>query len=269
MNKKTAAALAAGLVLCTAAAAGSSAASDDGSPDPAVVLLPGGVSRMLAQERETESVPEEESETEFDWSVYASDVQESSGFTLDESYIEAYGEEVCSNMIFYGDSRVVGMSYTIGGNYYVGMEGAGYDWMRGEGLTDLEKMMADHPDADVVFCFGVNDPGNSGAYIDFFGSMQDKYPERRFWYLSVNPVYDGISSANGYNARNGQIEDFNAQIQAAFPDRYIDSWSYLKEYGYNAQDGVHYDGDTYFAIQNFCWRAITQKLDMEKEKETE
>ena len=80
-------------------------------------------------------------------------------------------------------------------------------------------------------------------------------------------MYDGISASNGYNARNEQIDSFNARIREAFPDRYIDSGSYLKEYGYNARDGVHYDGDTYFAIQNFCWRAITQKLEEEQETE--
>ena len=224
--------------------------------------VPGGVSTML-QEAETE--------TEMDWGAYVSGVEAVDGsFSLDEQFIEAYGEESCSNMIFYGDSRVVGMSYTIGGNYYVGMVGAGYDWMQGEGLPDLERMMSEHPDADIVFCFGVNDPGNIESYIQFFNMIQQQYPDRRFWYLSVNPVYDGISSENGYFARNAQIESFNARLQEAFPDRYIDSWSYLKEYGYNAQDGVHYDGDTYFAIQNFCWRAITQKLDEQaQEMETE
>ena len=64
--------------------------------------VPGGVSTML-QEAETE--------TEMDWGAYVSGVEAVDGsFSLDEQFIEAYGEESCSNMIFYGDSRVVGMS---------------------------------------------------------------------------------------------------------------------------------------------------------------
>ena len=244
--------------------------------------LPGGVSAQLhaqaAAEEQAEEAADKQSgdpvgealtdtDPETEWSIPEED-EDFSDFHLDLEYIDAYGEEYCSDIIFYGDSRVVGMSYTIGGDHYVGKEGAGYDWMQGEGMSYLTSQMNENPDSDIVFCFGVNDPGNIDQYIRFFQSMVETYPERRFWFLSVNPVYDGISASHGYNARNEQIDTFNARLEEAFPDRYIDSGSYLKEYGYNAQDGVHYDGDTYFAIQNFCWRAITQKIE-EEEQETE
>ena len=210
-----------------------------------------------------QKVPEDETETEIDWTVFAPDLDENGEFHLDEGYIEAYEENLCSDIIFYGDSRVVGMAYLTGGYHYVGKESTGTAWMEGEGLSYLESQMKAWPKADIVFCFGINDPGQIGEYIRFYTLLPEKYPERRFWFLSVNPVYDRRSAYNGYYASNHQIEQFNEKLCEAFPEQFLDSYSYLKTYGYNAPDGVHYDQETYFAVQDFCWREITRKLEEE------
>ena len=63
--------------------------------------------------------------------------------------------------------------------------------------------------------------------------------------------------------RNSGIASFNASLQSAFPDRYIDSYSYLMTYGVGTGDGVHYAGSTYAAIQDYTWRSIQEKLDQE------
>ncbi len=204
-----------------------------------------------------------EEETEPDWTQFAPELDENGEFHLDEAYIEAYGDESVQDLIFYGDSRVVGMAYTTGGYHYVGKEGAGCDWMEGEGLTYLEEQMADWPGADIVFCFGVNDPGNIEEYIQFYRSYTPLHPEKRFWFLSVNPVYDGLAAAGGFSAQNSSIEVFNARLAEEFPGEYLDSYSYLREYGYNAPDGVHYDGTTYYAIQDYCRREIMRRLEEE------
>ena len=192
-------------------------------------------------------------------------------FTLDLDYIESYTED-CWDIIFFGDSRVVGMAQSTGGYHYVGKVSMGYSWMCGEGLDLLKAKMEEFPEADIVFCFGVNDLGNIGSYISFYQQMIDSYPDRRLWLLSVNPVNEQAERAHGYSVTNASISSFNEQLKAALPERYLDCYSYLMEYGFNTADGVHYDSTTCFAIQDFTWRSITRILDEEKaaaETETE
>ena len=54
-------------------------------------------------------------------------------FLLDLDYILSYEQEQCSDMIFFGDSRVVGMSWSAGAYHYVGKGATGYYWMSSEG----------------------------------------------------------------------------------------------------------------------------------------
>ncbi len=187
-------------------------------------------------------------------------------FHLDADFINSYDQQQSSDMIFFGDSRVVGMSFYAGGYHYVGKVSMGYDWMSGEGSTYLLDMMEDFPQADIVFCFGVNDLGNVDAYINWYRQFMDDHPDRRCWFLAVTPVNEGIAGANGYSVKNSSIADFNTKLQAAFPDQYLDAYSYLMEYGANTGDGVHYDGITYAGIEDFAWRAISAKLDEENQR---
>lgn len=165
-----------------------------------------------------------------------------------------------SRIIFYGDSRVVGMGMSCSGNSYVGEVSMGYDWMAGAGLSGLYGEMGADPDADVVFCFGVNDVGNVDAYAAWFNSFVEQNPDRRIWFMSVNPIDDGAAAANGYFARNGMVTDFNARLSAAVGDRYLDVYSVLVSNGFYAPDGVHYDGATYEAIQNAARTLIEGKI---------
>ena len=238
-------------------------------------MLFGSVSYAESDTENPGEDPYRNTETEFDWAAFAADaedeedflpeLEDDEDFLLDLDYIASYGGEYCSDLIFYGDSRVVGMSYTADSYHYVGKEGAGYSWMSGEGLTYLEEQMKSWPDADIVFCFGVNDLGNLSSYISFYQSFEEKYPDRRFWYMSVTPVYDGLAASSGSTVKNADIETFNQGLETAFPEQYLDCYSYLKEYGYNAQDGIHYDGDTYFGEQDYCRRLIMNRLDSRNE----
>ena len=182
-------------------------------------------------------------------------------FFLDLEYIASYEEQQCSDMIFFGDSRVVGMSWYAGGYHYVGKVAAGYSWMSTEGLALLQEQMAQFPQADIVSCFGINDLGNIGAYLGFYQYLQQAFPDRRFWFMSVNPVSERQAAANGYSVRNAGIEQFNAILQSAFPDRYLDCYSYLYRNGVGTDDGIHYYGDTYAAVQDCAWREIAAHLD--------
>lgn len=154
------------------------------------------------------------------------------------------------SMIFYGDSRTVGLAQCAGGCTYVGKVAAGYDWMAGEGYALLQNAMAEHPDATVVFCFGVNDMGNVESYIRFFRDFQASYPEKEAFFCSVNPVADSYAAANGYAVRDAQVVAFNDRVQAELPDEYLDSYTFLAAGGYETVDGVHYGSETYVEIQN-------------------
>lgn len=187
-------------------------------------------------------------------------------FQLDLDYILSYDQQQCSDMIFFGDSRVVGMSQEAGGYHYVGKVAAGYAWMSGEGSSLLQDMMNQWPQADIVFCFGINDLGNIDSYISWFESFSAQYPDRRCWYLSVNPVSELSAARSGYTVRNDAIDAFNSRLEEAFQDRYLDTWSYFMEYGVSSADGVHYSGNTYAALEDCTWRAISEKLEEENAK---
>ena len=219
-------------------------------------LLYGEYLESAAEEEEPETETELSSEQMEEW------LSDNSAVPLDVDYITGYKEE-CWDLIFFGDSRVVGMSEYAGGYHYVGRVSAGYSYMAGDGYTALTQMMADWPYADIVFCFGVNDPGNVDSYIGFYQSFLAAYPDRRAWFMAVTPVSEVQAAAAGYQIRNAQIEAFNAALQSAFPDRYIDCYTYLMENGVNTGDGVHYDGTTYAAEQDFTWRTIQEILEQE------
>lgn len=169
-------------------------------------------------------------------------------------------KEEVSEVIFYGDSRVVGMSSACPGDAYVGEVAMGYDWMAGAGLSGLTSAMSALPDADVVFCFGVNDPGNVDAYASWFNSFAESHPDRRIWFESVNPIADGAAAANGYFTRNYMVTDFNARLSAAVGDRYLDVYSTLISLGFGTWDGVHYDAGTYATISEATKDEIEEKL---------
>lgn len=166
--------------------------------------------------------------------------------------------EMVSEMIFVGDSRVVGMSMA-GGYIYVGRESIGYDWFVSEGIYQLQNEMAAYPDAEVILCFGVNDVGNIGAYINYYQWLIENYPETDFWMMSVNPVNDQTAASCGYFINSSMVHEFNALLSQAFPDRYLDCCGYLEQNGYGTSDGVHYDVGTYLVIQEYCRYLINEK----------
>lgn len=172
--------------------------------------------------------------------------------------LEAQQHHEVSQMIFVGDSRVVGMSMA-GGYSYVGKESIGYDWFVSEGVYQMLDQMNAWPDADVILCFGINDVANIGSYISEYQYLLDAYPDTRFWFMSVNPVNDAMASSCGYFINSDMVTSFNNVLQQAFPEQYLDVCSYLQENGYGTSDGVHYDVGTYLVIQEYTKYLINQK----------
>lgn len=166
------------------------------------------------------------------------------------------------SMIFYGDSRTIGLAYSAGGCTYIGKVSAGYSWMSGEGYSYLQEAMAMHPDAGIVFCFGVNDLGNVDSYIQFFRDFIAAYPDRKAYFASVNPIADSYAAANGYTVRNSSVEAFNAKVEDELEDYYLDTYTFLAAGGYDTLDGVHYGSETYIKIQNLT-KILAESKEME------
>lgn len=219
-----------------------------------------------------ESEPAEKSQIPFDLERFLMIVEEQDNpylglnifrHTIDEIHkewkeLEEQRHHEVSQMIFVGDSRVVGMSMA-GGYSYVGKESIGYDWFVSDGVYQMLDQMNAWPDADVILCFGINDVANIGSYITEYQYLVDSYPDTRFWFMSVNPVNDGMASSCGYFINSDMVISFNNVLQQAFTERYLDVYSYLQENGYGTSDGVHYDVGTYLVIQEYTKYLINQK----------
>ena len=77
--------------------------------------------------------------------------------------------------------------------------------------------------------------------------------------LEIQQQSISIASANGYQVKNASVEAFNARVEEALPDYYIDIYTFLVSCGYETVDGVHYGSDTYIEIQNLTMLLIEAK----------
>lgn len=153
------------------------------------------------------------------------------------------------SFLFVGDSRTIGMGNAVNDScIYIGAEGEGYSWLSTDGLAKIEESLREDPSRTVIFNPGVNDPKNISLYIDFYRSFSEQHPDTSFYLLSVNPLIDG----KNFNTTNEMISIFNATLQSAFPDQYLDSYSYLRENGFETVDGLHYTEQTYQDIHDFA-----------------
>lgn len=161
--------------------------------------------------------------------------------------------------IFCGDSRTVLMSQTINHpeHGYVAKSGNGYLWFRSTGMGELQELLNKNPRANVILNFGVNDVGNCSKYISLYQDLFKMYPMARFYIASVNPVDDiNYPEIKERHKSTAEVEAFNKKMKAAFPTRYIDTYSYLKKIGFETIDGVHYSDQTYWDIYNYIMTQI-------------
>lgn len=176
-----------------------------------------------------------------------------------------------STVIFVGDSRFVGMQEaTLSSDVYIAKVGEGYPWLTGSALKALEEELALYPKSKVIFNFGINDLGSNGLenannYITLYASLTVRYPDTRFYFLSVNPIERNLAKKKKYDitiVNNNNIKRFNAAIKAAFPTAYLDSYSYLVDGGYidingkSTGDGIHYNYEVSRLIYNFVLSKI-------------
>ncbi|MDO4522605.1 MAG: hypothetical protein Q4B57_05590 [Eubacteriales bacterium] len=153
------------------------------------------------------------------------------------------------HLVFVGDSRTIGMRDAVMDScIYIGAEGEGYDWFSSKGVNDLRQVLDADPVQKVIFNLGVNDPENISLYLTLYQELLTEYPKTSFYMMSVNPLDDN----KGFNTTNAMIEDFNADLRESFPDHYLDTYSYLRNSGYETVDGLHYTENTYQQIHAFA-----------------
>lgn len=178
--------------------------------------------------------------------------------------VTAYASD--SNRIWVGDSRSVGLSMNVKSNdKYIAKTGMGYDWFIKTALKELSKKLDKNPDQTVIINMGINDCTNYWLggedkvfkYVEKVNEFIEKYPDTKFYYLSVNPVnknYPSKYSKTGYidkDELNDIIIEFNDTIKSECNAVYLDSNTYLIENGFNTVDGIHYDKDTYVDIYDY------------------
>ncbi len=166
-------------------------------------------------------------------------------------------EEVENRLLYVGDSRTVGMQSSIENENvnYIAEVGKGYEWFNSTALPNIESKLQEKTNAVIVLGLGVNDLYNIDNYITAYKSLIAKYPNNNFYILSVNPVDESKTVANGYTVTNADIEAFNKKLADNFSNNYIDSYSSLSNIG--TSDGLHYDSETYKTLNGIVTSNIS------------
>lgn len=177
----------------------------------------------------------------------------------DNSVSTAKQEETAHRFIFVGDSRTLGMQDALQNAnvtdecMFIGKVGEGYYWLSHDGIDQLDEALKEIPDATVIFNLGVNDLKEINNYLQFYSEILKKYESASFYIMSVNPVGNDYESIS-----NDEIEVFNEKLEEAFPDRYLDCYSYLTGDDYQTVDGLHYNYSTYLKIHHYVIMVLNQ-----------
>lgn len=197
-------------------------------------------------------------------------ISDDSDFVLQESIVEEFDDnieektiEIVKNnkkkiekegkkdldFIFFGDSRIVGMQSVINSDdIFVAEAGQGYSYFM-ENLNNVLNKYTD--DSIIIIEFGVNDLYNVDLYIDVVNDIAKK--GYNICYLTIYPINENISMQIGYTITNNQIDNFNNKLKNNLDKnvKIIDTNKFLKENGFNTNDGLHYDDETYLMIYNY------------------
>jgi len=159
--------------------------------------------------------------------------------------------------IFVGDSRYRGMQFLAQDeDVFIAESGRGYSFLT-EQMNNIKNSATEN--SAVIIGLGVNDNVNKvDDYLNLLKEMADSM-ECQIYYMLINPVDEEKESYHGYNVTNENIDYFNKRMVEELDERIgvIDTNSYLKDVGFNTQDGIHYDNDTYTLIYEYIKTIIT------------
>lgn len=157
------------------------------------------------------------------------------------------------HLIFVGDSRTVGMEEAVHAKdasdscTFIGKVGEGFYWLSHSGIEQLDAVLAEEPEASVIFNLGVNDLKEINNYLDYYPQIFSDYPQASFYIMSVNPVGDSFKEIS-----NEEIQAFNEKLQEAFPGQYLNCYNYLISENFETVDGLHYNYETYRKIHHYA-----------------
>lgn len=143
--------------------------------------------------------------------------------------------------VFVGDSRFVGISkYSISDkDLFIAKVGEGYSYLI-EQMSNI-KYYCDENTA-LIIGLGVNDSHSNGEkYIQTINDMAETM-DCQIYFTTVNPVDEVKAGYSGYNISAQVIDEFNENAYEQLSDKivYVDTNKYLRESGYETQDGLHY-----------------------------
>ena len=171
---------------------------------------------------------------------------------------EERGNLYVSKYIFLGDSRFYGMEmFAEEDDVFIYEIGEGYNFMMNH-LNEAKSHIVDE-NTVMIIGMGVNDfRANADNYIAAINQLADENV-CQIYYMLVNPVDDAIIQQNGYNITNEELDEFNEKMAQGLNDnvKIIDANTYLKTQGYNTEDGLHYDADTYKKIYEYIKVCVT------------
>lgn len=178
----------------------------------------------------------------------------SNGKTVSTSKAPKKSSNSKARLIILGDCRTEAMQLSgIGNAIYIGKASMGYNWLVSTAGPRLEAYLSQYPESTVVFNFGLNDYlYQKNNYLRYYKDFIDRHPKADIYIMSINPVI-GVGA---YNVCNATIKPFNDDMKKAFPEYYLDCYSYLLKAGYYAGDGQHYDVATYKKIYSYIVKTV-------------
>lgn len=182
-------------------------------------------------------------------------------------------EAAISKTMFIGDSRTVGMYFSLYSDSYsntinksVNNElwyasvGKGYSWFSSTAMPYIKSKLS-AANYNVVIIMGANDLYNSNIasnYVEQIKSLSELYPNSKYIMVSVNPIEDNKSKSNGYSVTNSQVIAFNKKLKSATANSnasYCDTYSSISQ-NFSTTDGLHYASSTskqIYSLINNCF----------------
>ena len=160
-----------------------------------------------------------------------------------------------TNIIFVGDSRMIGMHNSNGetGVTYVAENSKGFVWFRDEGIPQIDPLV--QKGTKIVINLGVNDPGNINRYITLVNQKIAEWTAKgaTVYYCTLYPVYE-----NPY-VTQAAVDNFNDRIsKELIGANIIDTAAYLKTIEYGMIDGLHYNIPTYKKLYTYIIGRISE-----------
>ena len=157
-----------------------------------------------------------------------------------------------SEITIVGDSRMVQLCkykwYTNEGGTCIAKSAMGYNWLVDTAIPEVNKLVSSKK-KNIVVNLGVNDLGNINKYVTKYQELAtNNWNDYHIFVLSVNPT------SGSRDNLNTKIVNFNDKIKSLANYQnvtYCDSYNYLKNNGFKATDGVHYNQETSQKIYGF------------------